>query len=122
MSVTQTVGPRSGWYKSSRSNDGPNCVEVNFDGDRVLVRDSKYLRSGRNDPAKQPVIAVPVGSWAAFLEVVCGGVVATNDVPAINHHENGDVSLSRGHVVLTFTPSEWLAFTGGIADGEFAAA
>ncbi len=56
------------WRKSTRSNDGGNCVEVadNLPG-VIAVRDSKN----------------PTG-------------------PA-----------------LTFSPSEWAAFTSGVKDGEF---
>ncbi|MEU0539635.1 DUF397 domain-containing protein [Nocardia sp. NPDC005978] len=64
------------WFKSSRSNDGPNCVEVAFDGDLVLIRDSKYLRDPANDPARQPMLAVSGAVWAAFLAGVCEGEFA----------------------------------------------
>ncbi|MFL6073578.1 MAG: DUF397 domain-containing protein [Mycobacteriales bacterium] len=56
------------WHKSSLSGDNqPSCVEVAFDGDAVLVRDSK----------------------------------------------------DRDGPVLRFTPDEWVAFLGGVRNGEF---
>lgn len=32
---------RRGWFKSSRSPDKADCVEVNLDDEEVAVRDSK---------------------------------------------------------------------------------
>ncbi|MBU8856428.1 MULTISPECIES: DUF397 domain-containing protein [unclassified Micromonospora] len=51
------------WRKSSRSNNGGDCVEVadNLSG-VVGLRDSK-------DPTG-PALAFPPGSWAAFIRAV----------------------------------------------------
>lgn len=47
------------WFKSSFSDaNPPNCVEVRFEGGRVLVRDGK-LPNG-------PVLAFNRGEWEAF--------------------------------------------------------
>ena len=55
---------RNGWFKSSYSNALGSCVEVNLDGDGILIRDSKDKRA---DP---PVIAADSAGWTAFLTVV----------------------------------------------------
>ncbi|QIS08822.1 DUF397 domain-containing protein [Nocardia arthritidis] len=94
MRTTETVDePRSGWFKSSRSNDGPNCVEVKFEGDSVLIRDSKYLRDPANEPSAQPVITVPVRAWDRFLGIATGLAVVSDEVPTIDRHESGQVSI-----------------------------
>ncbi|WFE41202.1 DUF397 domain-containing protein [Micromonospora sp. WMMD998] len=51
--------PGQGWFKSSRSSDNANCVEVRFAGGAVDVRDTKD-RTG-------PTLAFDSGSWASFL-------------------------------------------------------
>lgn len=49
------------WRTSSFSDDnGGQCVEVAFDGDAVLVRDTKQQGRG-------PVLAFTRREWAAFL-------------------------------------------------------
>ena len=56
----------SGWFKSSYSNDSQTCVEVCFDGDRVLVRDNTY-----QGPAEtEPILAFTGGEWAAFTSAM----------------------------------------------------
>ncbi|WP_280461385.1 DUF397 domain-containing protein [Nocardia carnea] len=124
MSTTETVNaPRTGWFKSSRSNDGPNCVEVNLDADPVLIRDSKYLRDPANNPQHQPVIAVPADEWAMFLDRAVGEQTPqVVGLPGIHHHSNGEVSLTASDgTTLTYTPAEWDDFIAGIHDGEFSA-
>jgi hypothetical protein len=53
------------WFKSSYSNSSVSCVEVRFDGDAVLVRDSKNRAHG-------PTLAVTTTEWAAFLDGLAG--------------------------------------------------
>ncbi|MGW7521101.1 DUF397 domain-containing protein [Streptomyces sp. NPDC054796] len=55
------------WRKSSYSNsDGGACVEVADDFATVVpVRDSKVPHG--------PVLAFPLGGWAAFVAAVKGG-------------------------------------------------
>ncbi|MFI5781231.1 DUF397 domain-containing protein [Nocardia sp. NPDC051570] len=113
---------RTGWFKSSFSNQGTNCVEVRFDGDVVLVRDSKYLRNPANDPTIEPVIRMRAADWAAFLEAALGrSVLDVPGLPAIDHHPDGNISLRAPDKSLTYTPDEWLAFVRGIQADEFAA-
>ncbi|MGQ4596993.1 DUF397 domain-containing protein [Nocardia sp. R6R-6] len=60
------MGRVTGWFKSSHSNDSVACVEVCFDGDRVLVRDSKF----RGSPAARPVLAFAPAQWSAFTSAI----------------------------------------------------
>ncbi|WP_280275125.1 DUF397 domain-containing protein [Nocardia wallacei] len=125
MSVTDTVNsPRHGWFKSSKSNDGPNCVEVRFDGDFVHLRDSKYLRDPANDPAAQPLITLKAEYWDSFLAAAAVDKAdARSDQPVILRHPTGQVSVrAQDGTTLTFTADEWDAFTAGVREGEFAAA
>lgn len=50
------------WFKSSLSSGGDNCVEVKFEGDNVLVRNSKLPHAG--------TATFNSSEWEAFL----GGV------------------------------------------------
>ncbi|MET8779483.1 DUF397 domain-containing protein [Nocardia sp. NPDC004654] len=118
---------RQGWRKSSFSNNGgASCVEVNFVGDQALLRDSKYLRDPANDPAVQPVIAMPASLWPIFCDHslrLAESQVA--GVPMIKRRDDGWVTVSSpeaGRIQLTFTPDEWTAFTAGIRNHEFIAA
>lgn len=49
----------AGWFKSSRSNNGGNCVEAAFLDDAVAVRDSKN-QSG-------PALVFAGNEWKAFV-------------------------------------------------------
>ncbi|WP_280425310.1 DUF397 domain-containing protein [Nocardia carnea] len=124
MSTTQTVeGPRSGWFKSSKSNDGPACVEVKFDADRVHIRDSKYRRDPANNLADEPIISIDATSWQSFLDYVASGREQSphGDLPAIEYRPDGAVVLrapSPGPT-LAFTPQEWSAFVAGVGAREF---
>ncbi len=51
------------WLKSSHSGDAQTCVEVCFEGDRILVRDSKY----RGESAVRPILAFDNAAWSAFI-------------------------------------------------------
>jgi hypothetical protein len=112
---------RIGWFTSSYTTNGGNCVEVKFDGDSVLVRDTKYRRNPANDPATQPIIALPAIKWKGFLEkVVTGSVDDTVGVPAIELDPAGGARLRAADgTVLVYTRGEWTAFINGIRDGEF---
>lgn len=66
-SRTTSAPGRASWFKSSYSNALGSCVEVNFDGGGILIRDSKDKR------IDFPVMSTGREGWAAFL-----GVVATH--------------------------------------------
>jgi len=48
-----------GWFKSSRSSDNANCIEVRFAGGQVDVRDTKD-RTG-------PTLAFDSTTWTSFV-------------------------------------------------------
>ncbi|MFD6463657.1 DUF397 domain-containing protein [Streptomyces roseolus] len=74
MATTASPGPaHTGWFTSSRSNNGNQCVEVRFDGDAVLIRDSKYRRDPANRLADEPILTVTPAEWSAFLAGVRAG-------------------------------------------------
>jgi Domain of unknown function (DUF397) len=50
-----------GWFKSSRSKETADCVEVRL-ADEVGVRDTKNRAGGQ--------LVVGAGQWAAFLATV----------------------------------------------------
>ncbi|MFE9918539.1 DUF397 domain-containing protein [Micromonospora sp. NPDC005553] len=60
--------PGESWFKSSRSSNNANCVEVRFVGGVVGVRDTKD-RSG-------PALAFDGRSWASFLTGLKGGATS----------------------------------------------
>ncbi|WP_051163410.1 DUF397 domain-containing protein [Nocardia brevicatena] len=113
-----TAHPR-GWRKSTYSDHGAACVEVNTDADPVLVRDTKY--TGPAD--KRPIIAVPANAWPTFLAAALGE--HTYDpgtrIPVIEHNQpTGETSLTdAAGTVLAFTQDEWDAFLSAVRQGEF---
>ena len=57
----------TGWRRSSYCGSS-NCVEVTYDGDLVLVRDSK----DEDDPVG-PTLRFTTAEWAAFVAGVAAG-------------------------------------------------
>ncbi|MFI7004081.1 DUF397 domain-containing protein [Nocardia sp. NPDC050175] len=119
--MATTVTPRSvytDWFRSTRSNNGNQCVEVRFDGDAVLVRDSKYRRNPANPPADEPIITVTAPEWTAFLDTLR---TSGRTPGALTAHTaaDGHTLLRHGSTVLGYTPQEWDAFLLGAHDGEF---
>jgi len=107
---------RTGWFTSSRSNNGNQCVEVRFDAGDVWIRDSKYHRGAAGDAAAQPVLSVSAAEWDDLVTRLRAG----GPIPGlITENARGDVELRRGSTVLSFTRAEWEAFLAGVADGEF---
>ncbi|MGK8511586.1 DUF397 domain-containing protein [Nocardia asiatica] len=66
------MGSATGWFKSSHSNDSTACVEVCFDGGRVLVRDSKFQGS----PDASPVLAFTPTQWEALITAIRASEIA----------------------------------------------
>ncbi len=112
----------TGWYKASFSDHGNACVEVRFEGEEVLIRDSKY----RGSEALRPIIAIPAHAWVKFLSIATGD--ATDDgitlgIPSIYQEISGCTTLrAAAESKLTFTREEWTAFLAGIRSGEFSPA
>ncbi|WP_306364533.1 DUF397 domain-containing protein [Nocardia sp. CC227C] len=119
MSTTARLHPETtGWFTSSRTNNGNQCVEVRFDGAAVLIRDSKYRRDPAHRPDDEPVITVTATEWMRFIASVTGRSSAP---PALTWHTapDGSTTLTDGVTTLAYTPGEWAAFTAGARDGEF---
>jgi hypothetical protein len=57
--TTHPTAPEQGWFKSSRSANNANCVEVRIASHAVDVRDSKD-RTG-------PTLAFTPTAWTGFL-------------------------------------------------------
>lgn len=119
MLTTAKYRPEStGWFTSTRTNNGNQCVEVRFDGAAVLIRDSKYRRNPVHRPVDEPVITVTAAEWMEFLAAVRGGRPATGVLtahPAPDDH----TAIRHGEISLVYTPGEWAAFHAGARDGEF---
>ena len=118
--VDAAAARRGEWFKSSRSNDGTNCVEIKISDQSVSIRDSKYLRDPANDPRAQPVISVPVELWSQVLDLaLSAGSGTVGGALAIVVEDDGSASVRSGEVTLVYTADEWDAFVKGVADGEF---
>jgi hypothetical protein len=105
------------WFTSTRTNNGNQCVEVRFDGDAVLIRDSKYRRDPANRPELQPVITVDASAWMTFLHLVLHG--GSEGDLHIRPAADGGTVLVHDTIELSFTRGEWQAFLAGARDGEF---
>ncbi|MEV4129695.1 DUF397 domain-containing protein [Nocardia sp. NPDC049707] len=105
-----------GWFKSSFSGSEHTCVEVKFDAERVLIRDSKY--TGPVDD--QPVVYVLSAQWPVFLDLVLSAKSdELGEGVAISLHRDGGATISGQGVELVYNADEWDAFAKGIADGQF---
>jgi Domain of unknown function (DUF397) len=54
--------PRTGWYKSTKSNPSQNCVEVRVDGQVARIRDSKYMAG--------PMLACGTAGLSALVDAI----------------------------------------------------
>ena len=53
------------WKKSSRSNANTACVEATFDGESVLVRDSKTTTT-----SGYPTLQADVEDWQSLMKTI----------------------------------------------------
>ncbi|MGW4631362.1 DUF397 domain-containing protein [Nocardia sp. NPDC004415] len=121
MSTTARRRPAEhGWFTSSRSNNGNQCVEVRFDGDIVQIRDSKFRRNPRNLGSDEPIITVGAALWTAFLHCLLTGRRHPDLVAHVSL--DGSATLRHDDVLLHFTAPEWEAFVAGVRDDEFVCA
>jgi len=107
-----TRGRRAGWRTSTRTNNGTNCVEVDFTTVGVQIRDSKARGAG-------PIISFTPTQWAAFVRESVDGLRSANGAVTVTHQDGTQVRSIANGAVLHFTPGEWAAFVAGARDGEF---
>ncbi|WP_218020908.1 M13-type metalloendopeptidase [Nocardia crassostreae] len=120
MLTTAKHQPEStGWFTSTRTNNGNQCVEVRFDGDAVLIRDSKYRRNPEHRPEAEPIITVSASEWMSFLALVLGRNDAAAPTGDLTTHPapDGHTALRHGEITLVYTPGEWRAFLAGAGGG-----
>ncbi|GGK54431.1 DUF397 domain-containing protein [Nocardia camponoti] len=108
-------GPDSGWFTSSFSNNGNQCVEVRITDEQVYVRDSKFQATPETP---HPTIAVPTTLWTTFLHCLLLG----SPHPTVSAHvtPDGSATLRHAGTTLEFTAEEWTAFVAGVRENEFA--
>lgn len=122
MLTTAKYRPEStGWFTSTRTNNGNQCVEVRFDGDAVLIRDSKYRRNPEHRLDDEPIITVAAAEWMTFLAALLGRHPLSRLRTALGAETGADghTTLRHGVTTLVYTPGEWRAFVDGARDGEF---
>ncbi len=109
-----TAKRRAGWRKSTYSDMGNGCVEVDFTSAGVQIRHSKIANS--------PVIAFTTEQWSAWLaEVTTDRLTNTNGAVTVTAASDTWTvrSLDTAHTLI-FDETEWTAFRLGATDGEFA--
>ncbi|WP_454194103.1 DUF397 domain-containing protein [Nocardia sp. Marseille-Q1738] len=79
---------------------------------------AEYRRNPANDPAAEPMIAVPVGQWSAFLATATETHSAAAEL-AIESDPRGVTLRASDGTALHYTSAEWAAFVAGIRNGEF---
>jgi len=109
----QTAKRRAGWRKSTYSNQGNGCVEVDLTGAGAQIRHTKI--------ADSPVIAFTAEQWSAWLaEVTADHLTGTNGVVTVTTAPNAwTVRSVATDATLVFDENEWTAFRLGATDGEF---
>ena len=108
-----TAKRRAGWRKSTYSDMGNGCVEVDLTRTGAQIRHTKIAAS--------PVIAFTAEQWSAWLaEVTAGHLTGTNGAVTVTTAPNARTvhCVDTGHT-LVFDENEWTAFRLGAADGEF---
>ncbi len=109
----QTARRHVGCHKSTYSNQGNGCVEVDLTGVGAQIRHSKIATS--------PVIAFTARQWSAWLaEVTTDRLTGTNGAVSVITALNAWTvrSVDSGDTLVT-GKNEWTAFRLGATDGEF---
>jgi hypothetical protein len=113
------------WRTSSQNN--ASCVEVAFDGDTVLLRDTKDNRLGA-------VHRLTPDQWVTFLDETTKGLTSDNGAievvvgEMVARYDGGlRVEMTQWHVrslstgeILHFRDDEWQSFKDGAEQGKFA--
>ncbi len=109
----QTARRRVGWRKSSYSDMGNGCVEVNLTSAGAQIRHSKI--------ADSPVIAFTARQWSAWLaEVTADHLTGANGAVTVTVQPDAwTVRSDATDATLVFDENEWTAFRLGATDGEF---
>lgn len=103
----------SSWFTSSYSDPERSWVQVRFDGEQVLVADSKDRGAG-------PVITVDGRAWDEFVVAALSGEPEPTDaLCSAPLPDRGRTVVAEDGTTLYFTRAEWDAFIAGAADGEF---
>jgi hypothetical protein len=112
-----TAKRRAGWRKSTYSDMGNGCVEIDFTSTGAQIRHSKIAGS--------PVITFTTEQWTAWLaEVTTDRITNTNGAVTVTVGPNAWTvcSLDSGQdsgQAMVFDENEWTAFRLGATDGEF---
>ena len=108
-----TAKRRAGWRKSTYSDMGNGCVEVDLTRTGAQIRHTKIAAS--------PVIAFTAEQWSAWLaEVTADRLIGTNGAVTVTTAPNAwTVRSVATDATLVFDENEWIAFRLGAADGEF---
>ncbi len=109
----QTAKRRAGWRKSTYSNQGNGCVEVDLTGAGAQIRHTKI--------ADSPVIAFTAEQWSIWLaEVTTDHLTGANGAVTVTTAPNAwTVRSVATDATLVFDENEWIAFRLGATDGEF---
>lgn len=102
------------WVRSRRCTSG-QCVEISRTPDRLRIRDSKQNLLGHT----QPIIALTLDKWCEFTDALLANQVGHLPHIGLQREEDGAITLSSEANSLHFDAEEWIAFVGGLADGEF---
>ncbi len=103
----------AGWRKSTYSDQGNGCVEVDLTSTGAQIRHTKI--------ADSPVIAFTAEQWSAWLtDVTNDRLTGTNGAVTVTVVPRAWIvrAVDTG-AALVFDENEWTAFRLGAIDGEF---
>lgn len=110
----------TGWIKSTYSHPNGACLLVKSDGDRVLIKDSKYAQLTDLDPMEEPIISLPAQEWESFRFDIASGRPISTSYLRTTEAADGSVNLVSTYdkTSLVFTSKEWQAFVAGASEGQ----